>query len=79
MPIDVDIEGLRNQAPNQSKLTQLYQHYEFRTLLKNVPSAEPKNTEDKTLSYHLITDKTAFDALKKKLITQKKWAFDLGH
>jgi DNA polymerase-1 len=76
VPIDVDIEGMRTQEPNQNKLAELYQHYEFRTLLKNVPSTEPKNTEDKALSYHLITDKAAFESLKKKLASQKKWAFD---
>ncbi len=76
VPIDFDVEGMRIQEPNQKKLTDLYQQYEFRTLLRHVPSTEPKNADDKELSYHLITSKDGFEALKKKLSSHKKWAFD---
>ena len=76
VPLDINVEGLKRQEPNSEKLSALYMELEFRNLLKNIPVAEEKNTDDKDLDYHLIQDKRSFEELKSKLSKQKAWAFD---
>lgn len=76
VPIEMDAQALERHEPNAEKLAEMYQALEFRSLLKALPSAEQKNTDDEGLKYALIDDKKSFEELKKKLSNQKAWAFD---
>ena len=76
VPIKIDAEILKRREPDAEKLCVLYKRFEFRSLLKELPSGETKNAEDPGLDYRLIADKKAFEALKAKLASKKEWAFD---
>ncbi len=76
VPLEVNFEKLKRHEPDAEKLAAIYQTLEFKSLLKNLPLIESKNTDDKNLEYHLIQDKKSFEALKDKLSKQKEWAFD---
>ncbi len=76
VPLDLDFTKLERHEPNVEKLAQLYQDLEFRSLLKNLPNTEEKNSDDPALHYHLIQDPEAFESLKQTLAKKKEWAFD---
>jgi len=76
VPLDIDLDTLKHREPDLEKLTALYQRLEFRSLLKNLPVDETKNSDDKSLKYHLIQDKKDFEKLKAALTKEKEWAFD---
>jgi DNA polymerase I len=76
VPVEIDLETIKRRPPDTEKLIDFYREFEFRTLLKNLPNAEEKNTNDKTLNYVLVQTKKDFEALKAKLAKQKEWAFD---
>ncbi len=76
VPLDFDLEGLARKEPDREKLAALYQELEFRSLLKNIPSSENKNTDDRDLDYRLVKDKRSFEELKHALSKKKEWAFD---
>ncbi|HTL69781.1 MAG TPA: DNA polymerase I [Candidatus Eisenbacteria bacterium] len=76
VPIDIDPKELKRREPDRDKLVELYRRFEFRTLLKNIPDAETKNSADAGLAYHLVNDRKAFDELRDRLAKKKEWAFD---
>ncbi len=76
VPLDLDIELLKRQEPDVEKLGALYQRFEFRTLMKNMPSAETKHADDKELHYTLIENEAGLEKLRKQLAKEDKWAFD---
>ena len=75
VPLEPDFEKMKRCAPDTQKLIELYQRFEFRTLLKAL-SVEPQKDVEKDLKYTLIQDRSDFDALKKELASKKEWAFD---
>ena len=76
VPIDFKLETMKSADPDLPKLTELYRRLEFRGFLKSLGVEEKKNTHDESLRYHLIETKKDFEALKKKLAKEKRWAFD---
>jgi len=76
VPIDIDVTALKRCEPDAEKLAELYREFEFRTLLKNLPSAEDKNAEDAALEYALVSDEKGFAKLVETLSKKKAWAFD---
>ncbi len=76
VPIEVDVDSMKLQLPDEEKLADLYRELEFKSLLKNISSLNISNSEDKELSYTLIQEEAAFLALKRNLSLADEWAFD---
>ncbi len=76
VPLDLDVEKLKCCDPDTEKLGALYQRFEFRTLMKNMPNTEPKHKDDTELRYTLVDDEAEFEKLRKKLAKEPMWAFD---
>jgi DNA polymerase I len=73
---DIALDELELREPDTDKLAELYQRFEFRTLLKNMPDTRPKNGDDAGLDYTLVETKADFEKLKKRLAKENMWAFD---
>jgi DNA polymerase-1 len=76
VPLELDLERLIHRRPDSEKLAALYRALEFRSLLKNLPGREEKNSDDPSLRYVLIDRQETFDAFQKELAKKKEWAFD---
>ncbi len=76
VPLDIDPDVFKRREPDTEKLAGLYKRFEFRTFLKSMPDSQPKHDDDPELRYTLIDDASGFEALKKKLASHKRWAFD---
>ncbi|MBI4432642.1 MAG: DNA polymerase I [Candidatus Omnitrophica bacterium] len=76
VPVEADLDTLKLRQPDMEKLVELYKRLEFRTLLKNLPAGETKNSDDADLKYTIVNDEKAFQKLLKELSGQKSWAFD---
>ena len=76
VPIEIDWETIKLQAPDLDRLEVIYRELEFRSLLKNISREGESNSDDSSLSYTLVRDEGAFQSLKKKLMAAGEWAFD---
>ncbi len=72
VPIEIDLESLRLEAPDGQRLYELFNELEFKRLLKDLSSPGKKISGD----YRLVSGRDGFESLVKDLSAQNEFALD---
>ena len=74
VPLEIDFEKMTLKSPDENRLAELFRHFEFRSLLKELTPAGETGDEDR--KYHLVTTLEALEKLVEKLGKAKAIAVD---
>jgi len=74
VPLEIDFEKMKVTLPDESRLAELFKHFEFRSLLKELTPAGETGEEER--KYHLVTTVEGLEKLVKKLEKAKAIAVD---
>jgi len=74
VPLEIDFEKMTLKSPDENRLAELFRHFEFRSLLKELTPAGEAGDEDR--KYHLVNTLEALEKLVEKLGKAKAIAVD---
>ena len=74
VPLEMDFDKMKLKPPAEDRLAELYKHFEFRSLLKELTPSSEKGEEER--KYHLVTNEESLERLAKKLSQAKAVAVD---
>ena len=74
VPLEIDFEKMKVTLPDENRLAELFKHFEFRSLLKELTPAGETGEEER--KYHLVTTVEGLEKLVKKLEKAKAIAVD---
>ena len=74
VPLEIDFEKMKVTLPDENRLAELFRHFEFRSLLKELTPAGETGEEER--KYHLVTTLEGLEKLVKKLEKVKAFAVD---
>lgn len=74
VPLEVDWDQIRMKPPDEERLAELFRHYEFRSLLKELTPTGEASSESR--SYHCVQDEEGLASLAAQLENMEYFSFD---